>query len=142
MRKKYSRKTKKGGAAPASINNNLFDERYTNAIENIRAEYPDIFNMIQNIRNNGVRFEDIPQLDNAIRILRRRIYLSPPNSNQELNELLNRIEEIREEIDIRSERDRTFRDTLIGYGGKYQRKTRRTRRRSRQKSRKNKSRRN
>lgn len=134
MRKKYTRKSKKAGAAPSPVNNNLFDERYANAIEDIRIEYPDIFNMIQNIRANGVSAEDIPQLDNAIRTLRRRIYFSPPNSNPALNELLIRIEEIREDIYIRSERDRTFRDTLIGYGGKYKRKTRR-------KVRKNKSRR-
>lgn len=131
MRKKYSRKLKKSGAAPVSQSNNIFDERYANAIEDVRREYPDIFNMIQNIRANGVTAEDIPQLDNAIRTLRRRIYFSPPNSNPALNELLNRIEEIREDIYIRSERERTFRDSLVGYGGKYRRKTRRKVRKNR-----------
>jgi len=143
MRKKYSRKSKNGGVAPPSQSSNLFDERYENAIENTRIEYPDIFNMIQNIRRNGVRIEDIPQLDNAIRTLRRRIYFSPPNSNQELNELLNRIEEIREDIYTRSERARTFRDNLIGYGGKYIRKSRRKSRiKSRRKPRRKPSRKN
>ena len=113
-----SRKYKKGGAAPTYQTSNIFDERYTNAIQNIRTEYPEIFNIIQHIRTNGVRSEDIPQLDNAIRTLRRSIYFLPPNSNQGLNELLNRIEEIREDIYTRS-----FRDNLVGYGGKYTRKT-------------------
>jgi hypothetical protein len=115
---KRTRKNKKGGVAPHS--NNLFSDRYNNAIENIRTEYPDIFNMIQNLRTNGVRPQDMPQLDNAIRTLRRRIYLSPPNSSMELEELLIRIEEIREEIAIQLERD--FRDTFVGYGGNYRKK--------------------
>ena len=115
---KRTRKNKKGGVAPPS--NTLFSDRYNNAIQNIRTEYPDIFSMLQRLRTNGVTPSDMPQLDNAIRTLRRRIFFSPPNSNMELEELLIRIEEIREELAIQQER--TFRETFIGQGGK--RKTR------------------
>lgn len=117
---KSTRKNKKGGVAPPlntlTPSNTLFSDRYNNAIQNIRTEYPDIFSMIQRLRTNGVTPSDMPQLDNAIRTLRRRIFFSPPNSNMELEELLIRIEEIREELAIQQER--TFRETVVSQGGK------------------------
>lgn len=93
MRKKYTRKLKKGAAAPQTVSLQL-DSSYDNAIENIRTDHPQTYNSIQNLRGIDATVENLPEIRNIIRVLRTRLYLSHQSQDPELSRLLDRIENV------------------------------------------------